>query len=45
VADAKARGEPIYAETCPHYLTFTADVYADPDDAEVTPRAGTPGQA
>jgi dihydropyrimidinase len=42
VAEAKARGEPIYAETCPHYLTFTADLYADPDDAEVIKRVISP---
>ena len=42
VADAKARGEPIYAETCPHYLTFTDEVYADPDDAEVIKRVISP---
>ena len=42
VAEAKARGEPVYAETCPHYLTFTADVYADPDDAEVIKRVISP---
>ena len=23
VAEAKQRGQPVYAETCPHYLTFT----------------------
>ena len=42
VADAKARGEPIHAETCPHYLTFTDDVYADPDEAEVIKRVISP---
>jgi dihydropyrimidinase len=42
VAEAKARGEPVYAETCPHYLTFTADLYADPDDAEVMKRVISP---
>jgi dihydropyrimidinase len=35
VAEAKARGEPVYAETCPHYLTHTDALYADPDEAEV----------
>lgn len=35
VAEAKSRGEPIFAETCPHYLTLTDDRYAAPDEAEV----------
>lgn len=35
VAEAKARGEPVYAETCPHYLTFTDELYAEPDEAQV----------
>ncbi|MDQ2688866.1 MAG: dihydropyrimidinase [Chloroflexota bacterium] len=42
VADAKARGEPVYAETCPHYLTFTDAAYADPDEAEVIKRVISP---
>jgi len=42
VAEAKARGEPIYAETCPHYLTLTDALYADPDDAEVMKRVISP---
>lgn len=42
VAAAKARGEPVYAETCPHYLTLTEDLYADPDDAEVVKRVISP---
>jgi len=42
VADAKARGEPVYAETCPHYLTLTDALYADPDDAEVMKRVISP---
>ena len=42
VAEAKARGEPVYAETCPHYLTFTDELYADPDDAEVIKRVISP---
>ena len=42
VAEAKARGEPIYAETCPHYLTLTDALYADPDDAEVIKRVISP---
>jgi dihydropyrimidinase len=35
VADAKSRGEPVYAETCPHYLTLTDALYDDPDEAQV----------
>jgi dihydropyrimidinase len=35
VVTAKARGWPVYAETCPHYLTLTDDRYALPDEAEV----------
>ncbi len=35
VATAKARGWPVYAETCPHYLSLTEDRYAPPDEAEV----------
>jgi dihydropyrimidinase len=35
VLTAKARGWPVYAETCPHYLTLTDDRYAPPDEAEV----------
>jgi len=42
VSDAKARGEPVYAETCPHYLSFTSELYADPDDAEVMKRVISP---
>ena len=42
VAEAKARGEPIYAETCPQYLTFTDALYADPDEAEVIKRVISP---
>ena len=42
VADAKDRGEPVYAETCPHYLTFTDALYADPDEAEVIKRVISP---
>ena len=42
VAEAKGRGEPVYAETCPHYLTFTDALYADPDDAEVMKRVISP---
>lgn len=42
VAAAKAAGEPIYAETCPHYLTYTEAAYADPDDREVIKRVISP---
>jgi dihydropyrimidinase len=35
VAEAKARGEPVHAETCPHYLTLTDALYDDPDEGEV----------
>jgi dihydropyrimidinase len=42
VADAKARGDPIYAETCPHYLVFTDALYADPDESEVIKRVISP---
>jgi D-hydantoinase len=42
VADAKARGEPVYAETCPHYLTLTSALYDDPDEAEVIKRVISP---
>ena len=42
VVEAKARGEPVYAETCPHYLTLTDALYDDPDDAEVIKRVISP---
>ena len=42
VAEAKARGAPIFAETCPHYLTLTASLYDDPDEAEVMKRVISP---
>ena len=42
VADAKGRGEPVYAETCPHYLVLTDALYADPDDAQVMKRVISP---
>jgi dihydropyrimidinase len=35
VAAAKARGWPVYAETCPHYLAFTDQRYEAEDEAEV----------
>ena len=42
VAEAKARDQPVYAETCPHYLALTDALYADPDDAEVMKRVISP---
>jgi dihydropyrimidinase len=42
VADAKARGEPVYAETCPHYLTQTDALYDDPDESQVIRRVISP---
>jgi len=35
VAAAKARGWPVYAETCPPYLTLTDARYDAPDESEV----------
>lgn len=35
VAAAKARGWPVYAETCPHYLSLTDARYEAPDEQEV----------
>jgi len=35
VAAAKARGWPVFAETCPHYLTLTDERYDAPDEADV----------
>jgi dihydropyrimidinase len=35
VAAAKARGWPVYAETCPHYLTLTEERYDAPNEEEV----------
>lgn len=29
--EARKNGYPIFAETCPHYLNFTSDVYKRPD--------------
>lgn len=42
VAEARDRGEPVHAETCPHYLTFTDELYADDDEAEVIKRVISP---
>lgn len=33
VRDARAKGEQVFAETCPHYLTLTQEVYKRPDGA------------
>lgn len=35
VVTARARGWPVHAETCPHYLTWTDERYQHPDEAEV----------
>jgi dihydropyrimidinase len=32
IAAARARGEPVYAETCPHYLALDESVYDAPDE-------------
>jgi dihydropyrimidinase len=42
VAEAKSRGEPVFGETCPHYLTFTDALYEDSDEAEVIKRVISP---
>ncbi len=42
VAEAKQRGQPVYAETCPHYLTFTDAAYDDPEEAQVIKRVISP---
>ena len=42
VAEAKARGEPVFAETCPHYLSLTDELYDVPDEAEVIKRVISP---
>jgi dihydropyrimidinase len=42
VAEAKARGEPVYAETCPHYLALTDALYDDPDEGELAKRVISP---
>jgi len=42
VAEAKARGEPVYAETCPHYLAFTEELYTDADESQVIKRVISP---
>ena len=35
VLAAKARGWPVWAETCPHYLAYTEGRYAEADESEV----------
>lgn len=42
VAEARARGEPVHAETCPHYLALTDALYDDPDEAQVIRRVISP---
>jgi dihydropyrimidinase len=42
VAEARQRGEPVHAETCPQYLTLTDALYDDPDEAEVIKRVISP---
>ncbi len=42
VAEARARGEPVHAETCPQYLSLTDACYDDPDEAEVMKRVISP---
>lgn len=42
VAEAKGRGEPVYAETCPHYLALTDALYDADDEAELITRVISP---
>ena len=42
MAAGKAAGVSVFAETCPHYLALTADLYAEPDEAEVIKRVISP---
>ena len=42
VAEARERGEPVHAETCPQYLSLTDALYDDPDEAEVMKRIISP---
>jgi len=42
VAEARNRGEPVHAETCPQYLSLTDALYDDPDEAEVMKRVISP---
>jgi dihydropyrimidinase len=45
VARAKAQGHPIYAETCPQYLKFNADVYKREDGRNFVCSPPIKGQA
>jgi dihydropyrimidinase len=36
IASARAAGQPVLAETCPHYLTLDASRYDLPDEAAIT---------
>jgi dihydropyrimidinase len=42
VAEARHRGEPVHAETCPQYLSLTEALYDDPNEAEVMKRVISP---
>ena len=42
VAEARQRGEPVHAETCPQYLTLNDALYDDPDEAELIKRVISP---
>ena len=42
VAEARDRGEPVHAETCPHYLSLTDALYDGPDEAELMKRVISP---
>jgi dihydropyrimidinase len=42
VAEAKAGGQAVFAETCPHYLVYTDAAYDDPDELEVMKRVISP---
>lgn len=42
VAEARGRGEPVHAETCPQYLVLDEVLYDDPDEAEVMKRVISP---
>ena len=42
VAEARERGEPVHAETCPQYLALTDALYDEPDEAEVMKRVISP---
>jgi dihydropyrimidinase len=42
VAEAKSRGQAVFAETCPHYLVYTDAAYDHPDDLEVMKRVISP---